>query len=250
MCWLRSSILLRRDFFSRILRQRTLLSAVQPRLLAGKYCTAGWLKNSAKDCYNEIENYVDGHGKGLTRKCLRYACGLPAVPPDANLHEKPSEDPIDAALMQMRIHSDALIPYLLDNEHEYMTEALCRLTTCLPGANPTERKSYFHLLINHGMWKASAKPSGNSSQTYIPMIKTLHGILFVFPTEGPGDSLQLDEELAAHDLQHFMNNPNRQCNVDVLAQSFEALKHSLMIPGAKSRSAKYAYEEAERKVKK
>jgi hypothetical protein len=64
-----------------------------------------------------------------------------------------------------------------------MTEAQCRVATCLRGGNYTERKERFKLLLNQDFWKASVKPQGNAGQTYIPMLRTRHGIGSVFPQD-------------------------------------------------------------------
>ena len=51
---------------------------------SGPAICAGWkmlhghmAKFSAAECYNHIENYVDGFDNGLTRRCMRLACRLP-----------------------------------------------------------------------------------------------------------------------------------------------------------------------------
>jgi hypothetical protein len=72
---------------------------------SGPAICAGWkmlhghmAQFTAAQCYNHIENYVDGWDKGLTRRCMRLACALPieaeqqgassvdAVPPPGFAH--------------------------------------------------------------------------------------------------------------------------------------------------------------------
>ena len=83
---------------------------------------------------DRIERYVDGADKGLTRRCMRFACGLGAVkkdmpadavgaaPPVAGLSAP--VDPVVAEMAVLQRDSDAIVKYMLDNHLEYMTQAL------------------------------------------------------------------------------------------------------------------------------
>jgi hypothetical protein len=111
----------------------------EPAKAAGWKILRGWMAaHNEEACYDTIEAYVDGHDKGLTRRCMRFAAGLPLAPvsPDP---VGPPPDPVDLALTELRKGHDALIGFCLDNDHEYMTEALCRVATCIPGGGATLR---------------------------------------------------------------------------------------------------------------
>ena len=201
----------------------------------------------------EIEDYVDGHDKGVTRKAMRFAAGLPVTPASGASADVPPApyDPVADAMRLMRLNGDLLIGYCLDNDIEYMTDAHCRLATCIPGANPAKRKEYFHKLIDHGFWVKSLKPQGNATQTYIPVVQLSKGLASVFPsgspcTEGPlGEEINLDELRSAH------SNPNRTHNVRLLAAMYSAIMDfKSQGAGRQTRGAKIAFDEADRMIKK
>ena len=109
---------------------------------------------SEEQLCNDTESYVDRHDNGLTRRSMRFACGLPADAPSPKIGDVADHaDPVATGLSEMRAVIDEVIKYLLDNDHEYVTHALCRVVAALPGANPDVQKAYFDKLINNGFWK-------------------------------------------------------------------------------------------------
>jgi hypothetical protein len=198
---------------------------------------------SESRCYQEIEDYVDGHDKGLTRKCLRYACGLPQVAP-ASAELSGPIDPVEEGRNQMQRESDALVGFCLDNDLEYMTDGICRQAVCLSGSNPTKRKESFHKLIGHGFWKASVKTANHSTQNYVPMLKTLHGLSAVCPQGPIVGPPSLPEEIDLGALREEHNNVHRRHNVVVRVKQLEAFKTFLAGGrGARSKEDKWAMDE-------
>lgn len=191
-----------------------------PAVGAGWKIMHGWMtKYSEKQCYEEIENYVDGADKGLTRKSLRFACGLPVDAPVAPIGPPP--DPIHQQQSELQKESDELVGFLLENDLEYMTESQCRLATCLTGGNATDRKERFQTLISHGYWKSSVKPQGNAGQTYIPMLRTMHGIGSVFPQVPFPAYPDLPEQLSVDGLRQSHSNEARLHNVGVYTKHLQ-----------------------------
>ena len=132
-----------------------------PAVGAGWKMVHAWMaKYSEQNCYDRIEECVDGHDGGLTRKCMRFASGLSIASHTPGHELPPPSDALDDALSSLHDQSDALACYCLDNDIEYMTEAQCRLATCLPGGNPQRRKEAFQKLVSHGLWKHQSSPQG------------------------------------------------------------------------------------------
>jgi hypothetical protein len=208
----------------------------------------GWMALwNEKACYEEIEKYVDGYDQGLTRKQMRFAAGLPPAAPTPATGAQPPPDPIQAAMQGMQANSDALICWCLDNDIEYMTEALCRLAPSCLGSNHTKRRAYFLELVSRGFWKASVVPQGNASQCYVPMVKTAHTIASVFPQDSASREVSLPEEIGVHNLKDsFYAHPVRLHNVEVLLKHFEARKAALLPkPGRASQDNKIVLSEVE-----
>ena len=136
---------------------------------------------SEAQCYQEIERYVDGDDNGLTCKCMRFACGLPLQTPQASENIAAVPDPLKDELASLPTQSDALAFHCLESDLEHMSDATCRLATCLSGGNHQRSKETFQIFMSHGFWKVSTKPSGKAGQTYIPMIKIEHGRASVSP---------------------------------------------------------------------
>ena len=228
-----------------------------PAVAAGWKIAHGWMaSHSEKDCYDEIENYVDGYDKVLTRRCMRFACGLPIDAKSSAVNLGAPLDPIDGELCALRRQSDALACYCLDNDMEYMTEAQCRLAMCLPGSNALKRKEAFQNLVRHGLWKASVKPSGNSGQTYFPMIKTAHGLSSVVPQTALQGMLSLNdgplnEEIDVHALREQFVSVHRVHNHNVLLRHLEIIKTQNALGAGKwPKENRTAYENADADVKK
>ena len=121
------------------------------------------LAYSLQGCYDTIEQYVDGHDGGLTRRCMRHACKLPTEDPDVSGERAggPNNDPVDASRLQMRRDADKLICYMLDNDMDAISEAQLRTATCLPGKNTEARQSRFKDLVQNGFWKAARNNTKN-----------------------------------------------------------------------------------------
>ena len=222
----------------------------EPAKAAGWKILRGWMAaHNEKACYDTIEAYVDGHDKGLTRRCMRFAAGLPLAPvsPDP---VGPPPDPVDLALTELRKDHDALIGFCLDNDHEYMTEALCRVATCIPGGNFAQRRAYFLKMVSNSLWKPSVKPQGNSHQTYVPMIKTLHGLTSVYPQGAPPE-LVLKEEHDKNALSALLANSSRQHNLSVRTVWLGSIRDAnAPLAGRPSPERKAAYDEANERLNK
>ena len=221
----------------------------EPAKAAGWKIVHGWMmKYTAQQCRDEIESYVDGYDKGLTRRCARLACGLdihqPALVPVGE------GDAADAQLAELQAESDALVGYLLANDLEYMSEAHCRLATCIKGVNPAQRKERFKTLVSRGLWKASVKPQGNAGQTYIPMLKTEHQLGSLYPQGIHNTFLFMPEHLRFDDLKAVFDDESRKRNVQVHMHYLEMKKKAVMATPRLSKEGKQALDDLERSARK
>ena len=115
---------------------------------------------TTQECADAIERYVDGDDKGLTRRSMRFACGLSVNPgqadsPDLSASVVPDahQDPVDACRRTFRKETNALICYMIENDMESISEAQLRLITGdhITGTNPEQRRKRFKELVHHGL---------------------------------------------------------------------------------------------------
>jgi hypothetical protein len=196
---------------------------------------AGWkilhtfmASHSASDCRNAIERYVDGDDRGLTRRSMRFACGLPVQPNrrgDVDEVRPPPQDPVEAERQEMKTNSDTLIKYCLDNDLEYMTLAQCRLASCIPGNNHAARKDTFQTWVSNGLWKQSVKGKTTALANYIPMVRCTHGLSSLFPPTPADLTTQFREEHHYGNLRKYiLDCPGRKHNTSVFIKYYEAIE--------------------------
>ena len=209
---------------------------LKDRLTSGSRIVAGWKvmhgfmrAYNAQQAYDLIESYVNGRDGGLTRSCLRQACSLPAETSHAmNPMNAIRFDPIAAERQRLQKMSDDLAIWCLANNHETMSDALCRLATVLPGKNFQERKSDLKSLVNAGMWKKSVRLAGNSGDAYIPLIRTRGKLSDLFPLRPASPLLVFQEALDARALDRSLNaHPARKHNAERLARFYSDTAETL-----------------------
>ena len=71
--------------------------------------------------------------------------------------------------------------WLLNNDHEYMTDALARLATCINGKNFEARKTRFREMVNQGLFKATRRGDRNAHDRFVPTLKVGATLSAVYP---------------------------------------------------------------------
>ncbi len=193
------------------------------------------MQHSYNDCVSTIESYVvRGGDGGLTKKSLRFCCGLAEQQPEAPAVEvaapqpAPIEDslvPVDADAAKMETQSAELLAHLLDSGREWLAaEAVNKLAT-LPSvaAIPMQdRPEILASLAARGLWKSIGKIK-KAAACFIPVIRTDGTMEALCPMQ-PADADEAFPEW--YDTQaactYALDNTSREENVHTMMRHKKA----------------------------
>lgn len=198
-----------------------------PAQICGWKLLHGHMRTYTQDeCYSMIERYVDGDDGGLTRRCMRFACGL-AIEGGSTPHEDGCDvprpaDPVASAIRALRSETNELIKLMLKNDWEYMTEYLTKHAACLTGKNHAARKERFHECVRNGLWKKTVKALRHTEERYVPMLDTRSGVEVLYPRDLVDQQQTYPEVLHRAALQEvWRGGSDRASNVEVRVSVLE-----------------------------
>jgi len=224
-----------------------------PSVLATLRKLHGFLNShSEEDCRDIIEAYVlSGGDGGVTRRSLRYACGLeeevaqpkevPVVPevlgegarrfdpaPPTGTGAASSTDcntggifdPVRSEQLKLHTTSFALMRWMLANKRDYVSMQLL-LKSDAPGWKEVkDKKKLFAAIVSLGGWMRIGKRN-KMDECYVPRLSTT-SLSSIFPPLRIPPSPALPELHDAERLSIFLDgNPARSSNVDVLVGYLE-----------------------------
>ena len=127
-------------------------------------------------------------------------------------------------LRRMRLNTDVLACYMLDNDIEAISEAQLRVVSSFPGGNAAGRQARFQVLVANGFWKVS-KTNRHGRPTYIPMIHLAHRAGAHYPASAADCSQWYPEVISRDRLRDALHGClHRQHSVATRLEALRAVQ--------------------------